>query len=93
VPPDVAALVSELGDEHTLVTLVNLHAVEPRLVVVQGGAYAEHRFETVERDGKKEPLGARTLTVKLAPGSGAQLRLHMKRYAETPTLSFPWERN
>ncbi len=92
MPPDVAALVSEMTDTKTVVTLVNTNAREARTVTVQGGAYGEHRFETVERDGKSEKLGARTFTVKLAPGSGAKLTLATKRYSEPPTITFPWER-
>lgn len=92
VPPDVAALVSELSDTRTVVTLVNTSATATRAVIVQGGAYGEHRFESVERDGKSENLGARTFTVKLAPGSGAKLALTMKRYVAPPTITFPWER-
>ncbi len=92
VPPDVAALVSTLTDTRTVVTLVNTSATDARTVIVQGGAYGEHRIESVERDGKTEPIAARTFTVKLAPHSGAKLTLAMKRYAEPPSISFPWER-
>ena len=92
VPEDVGALVSELTDTRTVVTLVNLNATESRTVVVQGGAYGEHRIDSIERDGRTQRIGARTFTVKLEPGSGAKLALTMKRYAETPTVSFPWDR-
>jgi hypothetical protein len=92
VPPDVAALVSELSDTTTVVTLVNTNEHEPRTVVVQGGAYAEHRFEFVRHEGLEERLGARAFTVNLAPGAGARLELTMKRFCEVPTAAFPWER-
>src|SRR4029077_19853686 len=39
VPEDVAALVSELSDTRTVVTLINLNVSQPRTVVVQGGGY------------------------------------------------------
>jgi hypothetical protein len=29
--------------------------------------------------------------VRLAPGAGAKLTIRMKRFANDPTLSFPWE--
>lgn len=93
VPPDVAALVSEMTDTRTAVTLVNLSPTTARTVVVQGGAYGEHRFTGVERDGRSEPLEARTLAVRLEPGAGAKLALTMRRYADTPTWKFPWQRN
>ena len=92
VPDDIAALVSELGDRRTVVTLVNLSATQSRTVVVQGGAYAEHRFDSVEWNGRTARVDAPDLTVQLAPGAGAKLTLAMSRYANKPTVAFPWER-
>jgi hypothetical protein len=92
VPPDVAALVSEISDTRTVVTLVNTSATTARTVLVQGGAYGEHRFESVERDGRTERLGARVFSVRLEPGAGARLALTQRRYAATPTITRPWER-
>ncbi len=93
VPEDVGALVSELGDAHTVVTLVNLSTTATREVIVQGGAYGEHQIATVELDGKSTTIGANTLTVRLAPGAGAKLTLTMHRYANQPTVRFPWNRS
>ena len=56
VPEDVAALVSELGDRRTVVTLVNLSPTASRTVIVQAGGYAEHQFESVEWNGRTERL-------------------------------------
>ncbi len=92
VPEDVGALVSELADTRTVVTLVNLSATESRTLVVQGGAYGEHQILSVELDGKVAPLNARDFTVELSPGAGARLTLMMKRYVNAPTVRFPWER-
>lgn len=92
VPEDVGALVSELGDARTVVTLVNLSPTATRTVIVQGGAYGEHRLESAEIGGRTEKIGAPTFTVKLAPGSGAKLTLATKRYAQAPTVAFPWDR-
>jgi hypothetical protein len=93
VPADIAALVSELTDTKTVVTLVNTSDTDARTVIVQGGAYGEHRFVSVEHDGQSHPLNARTFAVRLEPQSGAKLTLTMKRYAEPPTIPRPWERN
>jgi hypothetical protein len=82
-----------MSDTKTAVTLVNLSATEPRTVIVQGGAYGEHRFEKVEMEGdRSQTVNARAFTVRLEPGAGAKLSLQMRRYAETPTISLPWER-
>jgi hypothetical protein len=93
VPADVAALVSELTDTKTVVTLVNTSDQVARTVIVQGGAYGEHRFVSVEHEGRSQPLNARNFIVRLKPGCGAKLKLTMKRYAEPPTITRPWERN
>ena len=92
VPPDVGALVTELTDNRTVVTLVNLNSVVERTVVVQAGAYGEHQFDWVEANGRSTAIRARDFTVKLSPGAGAKLSLTMKRYANQPTADFPWER-
>jgi hypothetical protein len=92
VPPDVAALVSEMTDTRTVVTLVNLSRTQARNVIVQGGAYGEHRIESLETAGKSEAVGGRTFTVRLEPGAGAKLALQMRRYGEAPTNPLPWER-
>jgi hypothetical protein len=92
VPEDVAALVSELGDRRTVVTLVNLNAAESRMVIVQAGGYAEHQFESVEWNGRTRRLDARDITVQLAPGAGAKLTLATRRYVSRPTVLFPWDR-
>jgi hypothetical protein len=93
IPDDVAALVSELTDAKTVITLVNTSDTGSRTVIVQGGAYGEHRFVSLKHDGRLVPLNARTFTVRLEPQCGAKLTLTMKRYAETATITRPWERN
>jgi hypothetical protein len=92
VPEDVAALVSELADQRTVVTLVNLSPAEPRTVIVQAGGYAEHQFDAVEWNGRTERLNARDFSVRLGPGAGATLSIAMRRYVNTPTVHFPWNR-
>src|SRR5439155_23155425 len=56
VPEDVAALVSELSDTRTTVTLVNLNTTRARTVIVQGGAYGEHQLLSVTSGGKTTPI-------------------------------------
>ena len=89
LPESVAALVSEMTDTGTVVTLVNLDKGSGRDVVVQGGAYGEHRIESVEVAGKSVAVGKRSFNVRLAPGAGSKITLRMKRYSEQPTVTFP----
>jgi hypothetical protein len=90
VPEDVAALVSRLSDTEATVTLVNVNASQARTVIVQGGAYAEHQLVSVKHRGQTTRIDAPVLTVHLAPGSGAQLVITMRRYANRPTARHPW---
>ncbi|NML05893.1 hypothetical protein [Sphingomonas sp. G-3-2-10] len=92
VPEDVGALVHALGDRSTEVTLVNMGTL-PRTVTIQGGAYAEHRIQSVTLNGAPMDVGAAAFTLRLEPGCGARLSLAMKRYANRPTLAFPWDRS
>lgn len=93
VPRDVAALVEKLTDDETVVSLVNLSPVAPRTVTIQGGAYGEHQIlGAAIGEGASQAVDASAFTVRLAPGSGARLTLKMKRHANQPTLSFPWDR-
>jgi hypothetical protein len=92
LPEDVAALVEKLSADSVTLTLVNVNQVEPREVVVQAGGYGEHQFKGVRYGGKQMPLDGPLVTVRLEPGSGAQLEFQMARYANRPTLAQPWNR-
>jgi hypothetical protein len=92
LPPDIAALVDELGADRASVTLVNLNPVSSRVVTVQGGAYAEHRIESAMLGDRRIDIGNSAFDIELRPGCGARVQLSMRRYANAPTLSFPWMR-
>jgi hypothetical protein len=90
LPEDVAALIDSMSADRTGVTLVNLSPSVPREVIVQGGAYGEHRIESI-RDAKRLlQVHGRCFTVRLEPGCGARFEITMNRYASAPTLKFPW---
>ena len=90
VPDDVAALVDGMTDTGTTVTLLNMDLDEERLVTVQGGSYGEHQILSVSDGRQNQQVGARSFTVRLAPGAGARLSIQMKRHVNQPTLDFPW---
>ncbi|MGE0607204.1 MAG: hypothetical protein AB7O62_08940, partial [Pirellulales bacterium] len=90
IPPDVAALVEQMTDETTLLTLVNVSQTEPRELIVQTGSYGEHHCTSVAQGEKAQAVNNSHFTVKLAPGTGAKLQLHHRRYANAPTLAHPW---
>jgi hypothetical protein len=87
IPADVAALVEKIEDTSVTLTLVNLNQLEPRDVLIQTGAYAEHTATTVNT----QPVNAPRFTVRLAHGAGARLQIGMRRYTNPPTLKLPWD--
>jgi hypothetical protein len=90
VPADVAALVEGMGADDVTLCLVNVNQLEPRTVIVQAGAYAEHQFLSLSIDGATLPIDAPYFQLELAAGSGGRVRAQMKRYANQPRLQFPW---
>jgi hypothetical protein len=92
LPEDVGALVEKLGPDSAALTLVNTNPLEPREVAVQAGGYGEHRFDAVTVAGKTTAFAGPVITVRLDPGAGARLDFRMTRYANRPTLAFPWDR-
>ena len=91
LPEDVGALVEKLGPTSMTLQLVNLDQSEERALVVQGGAYGEHRFLRAAVGGEEVELDGSSFRVRLAPGAGARLELEMERYARQPTFAFPWD--
>jgi hypothetical protein len=90
IPHDTAALVDTMDDRHVAVTLVNVNQTEPRTLIVQTGAYAEHQCLSIEMGGRTIAIEKPYFQVRLAPGSGARMLIHTARYANEPTMAFPW---
>jgi hypothetical protein len=88
---DVAAVVEKITPAGLTLTLVNTSASSARRVIVQAGAYGEHQVTSVTAGGKTARINAPHFEVRLAPGAGEQLTIAMKRYANDPTLAFPWK--
>ena len=78
-----------MTSDRTTVTLVNLNQTSARSIVVQGGAYGEHRLEFAQVNGEVRRIDSPNVTIRLAPGAGASLTLAMRRYSEKPTEAFP----
>jgi len=90
IPEDVAALVEGMTADEVTLNLVNVNQVEERSVIIQGGAYAEHHIEGVTVENQTASVDHSSFTLRLAPGAGGRLKLRIKRYANQPTLAFPW---
>ena len=92
LPDDVAALVDHLSGQEVSVTLVNTNQLRARELIVQAGGYAEHQFVQLAVGGEVYPVTSSQVTVRLAAGAGAKLRIKMRRYVNQPTMHFPWNR-
>ncbi len=90
LPEEVGALIDAITEETTRVTLVNVNQLEERSVIVQNGAYGEHECLSVNVEGKEIEVGSPSFEVRLAPGSGTTMTIKINRYANQPTLQFPW---
>ena len=90
LPEDVASLVTKMEGGTTNVMIVNINQVKSRRVIVQTGAYGEHECLSVKVGDKEYPVNNRFFEVKLDPGAGAEIIISSKRYANRPSLAFPW---
>ena len=91
LPDDVAVLVDKVTDAGLEAVFVNIHPSAERQVLVQAGAYGEHRFDTVNASGQEEVrVGGTHVTIVLAPGALGRVRFQMARFVNTPSYKFPW---
>ena len=95
LPDEVAALVTHLDAESTTVELVNIGTVETRQLVLQSGAFGEHRFTTVEpidgadSSGKVTDVDSPCFSVVLPPGRSVALKIGMERFSRRPSYVQP----
>ncbi|CAK4828127.1 unnamed protein product [Aphanomyces euteiches] len=96
LPDHVAALVEQLAADSVTLTLINTSPLAAREVVIQAGTFGEHCFTNATAlDDQGNPLAQTTvdgkwLSIKLAPGTGAKLRLGVERYVNKPSYETPW---
>lgn len=96
LPEGVAALVEQISNDSTTLTLVNLDPIAAQTVVIQAGTFGEHSFGSVIiRNQASEitqtiAVDSKWLFIQLAPGAGAQLELETARYVHSPSYETPW---
>jgi len=94
LPPDVGALVDRLDANTTSLTLVNTSPLKPRQLIIQAGAFGEHRFIEVSdvtnpSERRAAAVNDKWLEVALAPGGVVRLELEMARYVNQPSYEQP----
>ena len=96
LPLDVAALVDELGPAVAGIQLVNTSRHETRRLIVQAGAFGEHRFTQLKyRAAGKDSEVATTVegkyfSVELPPSTAIRVGAGLDRFCNTPSYAFPW---
>ena len=86
LPDGVAALVDRIDPQGVRVRLVNLDPVESRRVLVQAGAYGEHRFGAVRSGRDQLEVEGDRFEVRLAPGAGGTLEIGMELLSGQPAF-------
>lgn len=89
IPPDVAAMVERITPDGVCVQLVNLHPNESREVILQAGAFGEHRFTEVRHKDATVPVNRRCFQVRLRTGTVGRLEIGMKRFVHPPRYRIP----
>ncbi|MCQ6560238.1 hypothetical protein [Paenibacillus mendelii] len=96
LPADVGALVEAVSAASLTLQLVNMSLLEQKEIIVQAGAFGEHRFEEAvmfNQQGKaiqRSAVGDKWLSIELAPGAGCRLELSLTRYANQPSYDSVW---
>ena len=86
LPEQVAALVDAIAPSSVRVRLVNLDPSRARRVIVQAGAYGEHRFTDVRTGDASLRVEGDRFEVLLEPGAGGILEIGMDLYANQPAF-------
>ena len=58
LPPDVGALVEEIGPDRAVLRLANLSPTQERPILLQAGGFAEHRFTQAVFNQRRPPTAA-----------------------------------
>ena len=97
LPEDVAALVDKVESDTVGLQLANTSPTETRTVLVQAGAFGQHRFETVHYVGgdtrRELAVDGKYLSVELQPATSIRLDVGLRRFVNQPTYAFPWHRD
>jgi hypothetical protein len=93
LPEHVSALADKVTDNGVRVHLVNTDPVAGHAVLLQSGAFGEHRFvgARLQRDGKTDNMSVagKHLRVYLGPAAQVILELKLERYASAPSYALP----
>ncbi|MEI9907180.1 MAG: hypothetical protein WDO06_04030 [Actinomycetota bacterium] len=97
LPEDVAVIVDGLTAETISMKAVNVNSTAKRVLVIQAGAFGEHRFTGVTVTSKSgqvttQKLDGKYFALEIGAGSGAKLDFTIERYANKPSYETPWQK-
>ncbi len=96
LPSDVGALVENIDDDSVTVQLVNLDPIRQHNIIVQSGAFGEHRIESItlrDENGdlvQSAKVGAKWVQLDIDPASGIRAELKLSRYVNQPSYETPF---
>lgn len=95
LPKNISALVDSLGPNQVGIHLVNLSHSHTRRLIVQAGAFNEHRFTNVtvrSKDGASSTIqvGGGHFAVTLPPSTSICIDAGLSRFVSQPSYKFPW---
>ncbi|MBI3428612.1 MAG: hypothetical protein HY050_00840, partial [Actinobacteria bacterium] len=98
LPEDVAVIVDGLTATTISMQAVNVSKTHLRRLVIQAGAFGEHRFanvDVIKESGVRQVhvIDGPWCAIDLAPGSGATLIFTVDRYVNKPTYETPWQKS
>ena len=88
LPKGVAALVEQITTDGIELSLVNIGG-QDRELLVQGGAYGEHAFTSVQSGDSEVQLDSNTFEVSLPSGTELSLSAGMERFVNEPSYEQP----
>jgi hypothetical protein len=90
LPEDTAALVSAVGPEGITLTVINTSPAVSHTLIVQGGAFGEHRFTSVSAGGTTTGIDDNRFELELPAATGIVMEIKMERYSLTPAYQWPF---
>jgi hypothetical protein len=91
LPEDTAALVSAISAGGIVLTVINTSPAHSHTLIIQGGAFGEHRFTSVSAGDETTAIDSNQFELELPPAAGITMKIDMDRYALNPAYRWPFE--
>ncbi|MDR1947979.1 MAG: hypothetical protein LBQ38_01165 [Spirochaetaceae bacterium] len=91
LPEDTAALVSAINTEGITLTVINTSPAVSHTLIIQGGAFGEHRFVSVSAGSETTAIDANLFELEVPAASEITMEIKMDRYSLRPAYQWPFE--